>query len=135
MKLSDEQQMPADAILRGESIALIAEAGRGKTHVLKSVLPKLKGVMVVAPTGAAAVNIGMGATTIHKAFGLKPTIQDPNKFGNKIPPKVNNVLKRVKVLVVEEVGATRRDLFEAMDYKLRQAKEWDLPFGGVHLIL
>lgn len=135
MRLSEEQQYIADAILRGESVAILCEAGYGKTYTLKSVLPKLKGVMVVAPTGAAAVNIGLGATTVHRAFGLKPTIQDPSKFSNKLTQKVANVLKRVKVLVIEEVGGVRRDLFEAMDFKLRQAKECDLPFGGCQVIL
>lgn len=135
MKFNDEQQKVADAILQGKSVAVLAEAGRGKTYVLKNVLPKLKNVMIVAPTGSAAVNIGLGATTIHRAFGLNPTIQDPTRFSTKPKPTITNVLKRVKVLVVEEVGACRRDLFEAMDHKLRQAKDVDEPFGGCQVIL
>lgn len=134
VKLNPEQQALADRIMHGQSLAIIAEGGTGKSEILKQTLPRLRGVMVVAPTGAAALQVGMGATTIHRAFGLKPIIQDPTKFKNKIQKPVLNVLKRIKVLVIDEIGAVRMDLFEAIDAKLRQAKERDLPFGGVQCI-
>lgn len=134
IELNPEQQALADKIMQGQSLAIIAEGGTGKSEILKQTLPRLKGVMVVAPTGAAALQVGMGATTIHRAFGLKAVIQDPTKFKNKIQKPVLNVLKRIKVLVVDEIGAVRMDLFESMDAKLRQVKECDLPFGGVQCI-
>lgn len=130
-----KQQAVHDAILEGKSVAVIAGGGTGKSYILKHTLPKLTGVAVVAPTGAAAVEVGMGATTIHKLFGFKPTIQEPQKRNNKIPAKIEEVLKRIKVLVVDEVGAVRLDLFEAMDYRLRKIHNNDAPFGGVQVIL
>lgn len=132
--LNEEQQVIADHILSGGSCAVLAPGGRGKTYLLEQTLPKLKGVAVCCPTGAAAVNIGMGAMTAHKLFGIKPVIQTPDKFKNKVPDKYAKVLKRIKVLVIDEVGALKRDVFEAMDHKLRQVKGNDKPFGGVQLI-
>lgn len=134
IKLNPEQQALAERIMRGQSLAIIAEAGTGKSEILKRSLPKLKGVMVVAPTGAAALQVGMGASTIHRAFGLKPVIQDPSKFGNKVQKPIVNALKRVKVLVVDEIGSVRVDLLAAMDARLKMVKENDLPFGGVQCI-
>lgn len=134
IELNDEQKEVQNRILSGESVAIIAEAGTGKSEILKRTLPKLKGVMVVAPTGAAALQVGMGASTIHRAFGLKPVIQDPSRFGNKVQKPIANALKKVKVLVVDEIGSVRVDLLAAMDARLKMVKENNLPFGGVQCI-
>lgn len=135
MNFNEDQQIIADKILAGQSVNVQAPAGSGKSYILKNTLNKLKGVAVVCPTGAAAVQLGMGATTIHKLFGFKPTIQTPNQWFNKVPEKYAKVLKRIKVLVVDEYGAVRRDLLEAMDHRLRMVHGVDKPWGGVQVIL
>lgn len=132
---TEEQQKAADSIQAGKSVAIFGRGGSGKTYLLRKELPKLKNVAVVAPTGSAAVNIGFGATTVHRLFGLKPEIQNPHKRNNKLRPTVAKVLKRIDVLVVEEVGMVRMDIFEAMDYSMRKAKNSDQPFGGIQVIL
>ena len=130
-----EQQKAADSIQAGKSVAIFGRGGSGKTYLLQRELPKLKNVAVVAPTGSAAVNIGFGATTIHRLFGLKPEIQNPHKRKNKLSPSVAKVLKKISVLVVEEIGMVRMDTFEAMDYSMRKAKGNSTPFGGIQVIL
>jgi ATP-dependent DNA helicase PIF1 len=46
-------------------------AGTGKSHTLRELLEnETRPHIVCAPTGMAAVNVGYGATTIHKAFCL-----------------------------------------------------------------
>lgn len=133
--LNEDQSVVAQHILAGGSCAIIAEAGSGKGYTLETVLPFMEGVAICAFTGAGALNIGMGATTIHRLFGFKPEIQTPIKRNNKVPKVVEDVLRNIKVLVIDEVGQVRRDLLEAMDYRLRKVNNNDLPWGGVQVIM
>ena len=107
----NEQQVVADAIIGGKSIALLAPAGVGKSFILKKTLPKLKDVAIVAPTGVAAVNIGMGATTIHRLFGFSTNILQETKFngsnGLSASSGRNKILSKIKTLVIDEIGMVR----------------------------
>lgn len=133
--LNEDQTKVANYILSGGSCAIIAEAGSGKGYTLETVLPSMEGVAICAFTGAGALNIGMGATTIHRLFGFKPEIQTPIKRNNKVPKATESVLSSIKVLVIDEVGQVRRDLLEAMDYRLRKVNNNNLPWGGVQVIM
>ena len=68
----------------GTSIFLTGKAGTGKTTFLKTVVEKSKKrLIVVAPTGVAAINAG--GVTIHSFFQLPlspfvPGTQTKNKF-------------------------------------------------------
>jgi type II secretory pathway predicted ATPase ExeA len=59
-------------------------AGTGKTTLLKGLVERTdKNVVVVAPTGVAAVNAG--GTTIHSMFGLPLTCFVPRRAGRACP--------------------------------------------------
>lgn len=56
-------------IFRGDTnLFITGKAGSGKTTFMKNVLPFLKGAVVVAPTGIAAINAG--GSTIHSFFRI-----------------------------------------------------------------
>jgi len=63
-------------ILAGASVFLNGDAGTGKTWFLREIITKMreeisgKVVVCLAPTNAAARNIGTDARTLHKHFGL-----------------------------------------------------------------
>lgn len=135
MKLSDEQQEVADHILSGKSCILLGQAGSGKSTLLQHVVPKLKGCVVCASTAAAATNVGLGATTAHSLFGLKPNLYTPEDCYKKVPKKLEPLLKRIKVLIIDEISLLRIDVLEKIDYMLRQVNENDKPFGGVTTVL
>ena len=107
-------------------------AGTGKSTLLRAIRELVAGEMVVvAPTGLAAVNVG--GQTIHSFFGLPPRLirsEDIRRSRN------GSVMRRLKYLVIDEVSMVRADLMAAIDMSLRvnrgRPRE---PFGGVRLVM
>ncbi len=107
-------------------------AGTGKSTLLRALRNAVDSEMVVvAPTGLAAVNVG--GQTIHSFFGLPPRLlrlDDIRRSRN------GQVMRKLKFLVIDEVSMVRSDLMWAIDQSLRinrgRPRE---PFGGVRLVL
>ncbi|WP_116790112.1 helix-turn-helix domain-containing protein [Flavobacterium psychrotrophum] len=133
-------------------IFLTGKAGTGKTTLLKEIIRTThKNVVVVAPTGIAALNAG--GVTIHSMFqlpfaGFLPTVdQAPQasesvRFENKVSlrrhftmrAEKKNVLLNMELLVIDEVSMLRADLLDAMDFMLRSVRQRNTPFGGVQVL-
>src|SRR5450759_2155160 len=132
------------------NIFLTGKAGTGKTtflHNLKKSSPKR--MIVVAPTGVAAINAG--GVTIHSFFQLpfhpyipsfylsenntgSPAEQkDPS--GYKMSREKINIIKSLDLLVIDEISMVRADTLDAVDSALRRYKNRYLPFGGVQLLM
>lgn len=119
----------------GESVFITGRAGTGKSTLLRYFKDTTRrSVVVLAPTGVAALNIG--GQTIHSFFGLKPRdFLDPDEVE---PPRGRSVLlmRMLKTLVIDEVSMVRADILECLDRKLRLARSRPHePFGGVQLVL
>lgn len=129
-------------------VFLTGKAGTGKTTLLKYIRENtVKQIAVVAPTGVAAINAG--GSTIHSFFqfpfspflpSLKENnIQDFSK--NNLPTlKYNSqrlsIFRKLELLVIDEISMVRADLLDQIDATLRQTrKKWQLPFGGVQVML
>lgn len=126
------------------SIFLTGKAGTGKTTFLKRLQAQTcKRMIVVAPTGVAAINAG--GVTIHSFFQLAPGLYLPgktisrgeqsnsNRYGfskHKI-----NILRTLDLLVIDEISMVRCDLLDAIDEVLRRYQNHYKPFGGVQLLL
>lgn len=125
------------------SVFLTGKAGTGKTTFLrkmKELAPKR--MVVVAPTGVAAIN-AQGAT-IHSFFQLSPGVhvpgmQQPEKTGKsrffQMGKEKKNILRTLDLLIIDEISMVRCDLLDAIDGVLRQYKRSPLPFGGVQLLM
>lgn len=127
----------------GTHLFLTGKAGTGKTTFLKKlkeVSPKR--MIVVAPTGVAAINAG--GVTIHSFFQLPfgPYIPSANKEGSQSNNSINrfsrdkiNIIRSMDLLVIDEVSMVRADLLDAISDVLCRYKDRTKPFGGVQLLL
>jgi len=126
------------------NIFLTGKAGTGKTTFLKSLKTRShKRMVVVAPTGVAAINAG--GVTIHSFFQLPfgPIITEKvagYKINNpNVQQKFNsrkiNIIKSLDLLVIDEISMVRADMLDAIDEILRKYKNRFQPFGGVQLLM
>jgi energy-coupling factor transporter ATP-binding protein EcfA2 len=107
-------------------------AGTGKSTLLKCLRDLIPAEMViVAPTGLAAVNVG--GQTIHSFFGLPPRLIRKDDIRRS---RNGRIMRGLKLLVIDEVSMVRSDIMWAIDQSLRvnrgRARE---PFGGVRLAM
>ncbi len=115
------------------SVFITGKAGTGKSTLLRHFLGITKKKHVVlAPTGIAALNVG--GQTIHSFFSFPPGIvllQNIKFRNNKA-----RVMKKLDMLIIDEISMVRVDLMKGIDISLRKhRKRMDLPFGGVQLVM
>ena len=145
MQKNHELELAFDYVqYTNQNIFLTGKAGTGKTTFLKSLKTKLhKRMVVVAPTGVAAINAG--GVTIHSFFQLPfgpiitervagHKIDNPN-FKKKFAKKKINIIKTLDLLIIDEISMVRADMLDAIDEVLRRYKNRFLPFGGVQLLM
>lgn len=123
------------------NIFLTGKAGTGKTTFLRRLREETrKRLIVVAPTGVAAINAG--GVTIHSFFQLAPGLFIPGKTINRdqkarygFSKHKINILRSLDLLVIDEISMVRCDLLDAIDEVLRRYQDRNKPFGGVQLLL
>ncbi|HRO42636.1 MAG TPA: helix-turn-helix domain-containing protein [Flavipsychrobacter sp.] len=133
-------------------IFLTGRAGTGKTTFLKYIKEHTsKNVVILAPTGVAAINAG--GVTIHSFFQLQlgsfiPVRQrgfsNAPAIGTDLQTLLKNIrfnkekrrlLEELELLVIDEVSMVRADMIDAMDGVLRHfRKNPNQPFGGVQVL-
>ncbi len=125
------------------NIFLTGKAGTGKTTFLRRLKDMTyKRMIVVAPTGVAAINAG--GVTIHSFFQLAPGLFLPDgsttseKDGRRkysYSKHKINILRSIDLLVIDEISMVRADLLDAIDDVLRRYQDRRRPFGGVQLLM
>lgn len=118
------------------NIFLTGKAGTGKTTFLNYLRDNCgKAFAVAAPTGIAAINAK--GVTLHSLFQLPfcPFLPDKMNVGSKISLEKEILLRKLQLLIIDEVSMLRADLLDAIDYRLRKVRRDPAPFGGVQLLL
>ena len=131
---TDEFQQVLD-LLRVESPRLLfvtGSAGTGKSTLIDVLRAELdRNLVVVAPTGVAALNVR--GQTIHSFFQLPP---GPQPRARRIQGSGRDVIAKMDVLVIDEVSMVRADLLDAVDEALRvNTGRPNVPFGGKAVVL
>lgn len=117
-----------------ENLFLTGEAGTGKSTLLEYFRNTTdKNVVVLAPTGVAALNVE--GQTIHSFCGFGPdiTLQKVKKLGAWSPKR--KLLNSLSTIIIDEISMVRADLLDCVDRFLRlNGPIGTLPFGGLQII-
>ncbi len=122
-----------------KNIFLTGKAGTGKTTFLRRIKSEgFKRMVVVAPTGVAAINAG--GMTIHSFFQLPfgpqvPGVTREDNRQRKFSGIKINLIRSLDLLVIDEISMVRADLLDGIDEVLRRYRRQSKPFGGVQLLM
>lgn len=124
----------------GVNVFLTGKAGTGKTTFLRRLKERSpKRMVVVAPTGVAAINAG--GVTIHSFFQFPLAPYIPGGAFNakdekyRFSKEKKNIIRTLDLLVIDEISMVRADLLDQIDAVLRLHKDRHRPFGGVQLLM
>jgi ATP-dependent DNA helicase PIF1 len=116
-----------------ENIFVTGRAGTGKSTLLNHLSWNTsKQVVICAPTGVAALNVG--GQTVHSLFRLPIGViaQQPIEQDGRL----KKLLNTIDTLVIDEISMVNADLLDAVDRSLRQARQRKgEAFGGVQVVL
>lgn len=132
IEINDDFQYALDAMeLTNSHLFITGRAGSGKSTLLRHFRANTKkNVVVLAPTGIAALNVQ--GQTIHSFFGFpaKPITKADIK-----PRRFKKLFKKIDAIIIDEISMVRADMLDNMDYFLRlNAKIPSEPFGGIQMI-
>lgn len=118
-----------------QNILITGRAGTGKSTLLTYFRDSTKKkVVILAPTGVAAVNVA--GQTIHSFFHFKPNVTPASiKRKKKTEKDKPTLYKKLTTIVIDEVSMVRADLLDCIDKFLRfNGPHEKQPFGGVQMI-
>ena len=126
------------------SLFLTGKAGTGKSTFLRYVAQHTKKKLVIlAPTGIAAINAG--GQTLHSFFKLPfhPLLPNDSRYNVRNIRKTlkyNNdlikLLRELELIIIDEISMVRADIIDFIDRLLRiYCRNMREPFGGKQLLL
>lgn len=113
-----------------ENYFITGKAGTGKSTLLKLFTNTTKkNVIVLAPTGIAALNVR--GQTIHSFFGFPPRMMTDKDIKKS---RYAKMYQKVDTIIIDEISMVRADMIDNIDRFLRKNREYEWPFGGVQMI-
>lgn len=117
-----------------DSIFITGRAGTGKSTLLQYFKKNTKkNIVILAPTGVAAVNIG--GATIHSFFQFKPDVTLEKAWVKGAKAKKPELYKNLDAIVIDEISMVRADLLDCIDAFMRRVCGTMAPFGGKRVIM
>jgi len=122
------------------NLFITGKAGTGKTtflHKIKS--ESLKRMVIVAPTGVAAINAK--GVTIHSFFQMPFGPILPNQIANtsnaqrKFSKTKIDIIKSLDLIIIDEISMVRADLLDGIDQVMRRYKNRNKVFGGAQILM
>jgi len=118
-----------------KNILITGRAGTGKSTLLQYFRNHTrKKVVILAPTGVAAVNVE--GQTIHSFFHFKPNVTPASiKRKKKTEKEKQTIYNKLTTIVIDEVSMVRADLLDCIEKFLRlNGPDDKQPFGGVQMV-
>lgn len=118
VELTTEQEKALALLESGENVFLSGEAGTGKSFVLNEFIRRVRGknVIVCAPTGIAAINIG--GSTLHRVFEIPIGLLKPKQYNSK----PSEAIIKADIIVIDEISMCRFDTFEYVINTIRNVE-------------
>lgn len=127
-----------------QSLFLTGKAGTGKSTFLRHIAATTKKKLVVlAPTGIAAINAG--GSTLHSFFKLPfhPLLPNDSRYNVrnireslKYNGEKRKLLRELELIIIDEISMVRADIIDFIDRVLRiYCRNMREPFGGKQLLL
>ncbi len=112
---------------------ITGKAGTGKSTLLQHFRLHTKiPLVVLAPTGVAAVHIG--GETIHSFFRFAPNVTKKEARSDAHFTEDRELYRKLDMIIIDEISMVRSDLLDCVDAFLRIVRDDDRAFGGVRLI-
>lgn len=116
-----------------DSLFITGRAGTGKSTLLSYFKKHTeKNIVVLAPTGVAAVNIG--GATIHSFFQFKPDITVEKAWAKGGKARKPELYRALDAIVIDEISMVRADLLDCIDAFMRRVCGTMSPFGGKRVV-
>lgn len=123
----------------GRSIFLTGVPGAGKSAVVQYIRTliaqytaiDIHELLPIVATTAMAASLHDGGKTVHSYIGIRNDNQPPRN----VSPSVRARLIAAQILFIDEVSMMHPTLLNTVNAICRQARNKDLPFGGLTLVL
>jgi ribosomal protein L21E len=121
------------------NLFITGKAGTGKTTFLHQIKKEsLKRMVIVAPTGVAAINAK--GVTIHSFFQMPFGPILPNQIQNNQPQRrfsktKIDIIKSLDLVIIDEISMVRADLLDGIDQVMRRYKNRNKVFGGAQILM
>jgi len=135
VELNEQFEHALDVMEHTDKNAFITgRAGTGKSTLLDYFQRTTnKNVVILAPTGVAALNVK--GQTIHSFFRFKPGITIDQVKIVRSGDSAKNTYKHLDAIVIDEISMVRADLLDCVDEFLRlNGPRSDRAFGGVQMV-
>ena len=122
------------------NLFITGKAGTGKTTFLHQIKNEsLKRMVIVAPTGVAAINAK--GVTIHSFFQMPFGPILPNQIATtsnaqrKFSRTKIDIIKSLDLVIIDEISMVRADLLDGIDQVMRRYKNRNKVFGGAQVLM
>jgi len=121
------------------NLFITGKAGTGKTTFLHQIKNEsLKRMVIVAPTGVAAINAK--GVTIHSFFQMPfgpilPNQTQNNQQQRRFSKTKIDIIKSLDLVIIDEISMVRADLLDGIDQVMRRYKNRTKVFGGAQVLM
>ena len=142
--LNEYQQLIFDEVVRSivnsepRCFFISSSAGSGKSYLLNTIIAYLRSIgrIVLATAASACASLVLrGATTLHSRLKVPIAIHPDSTCNISRGSELANLVMNSSLIIIDECTMLHRNIFEAIDWTLKDLARNDVPFGGKIVLL